>query len=246
MNFLKKLFSKERPPADLSILKTDIHSHLIPGIDDGSKSMKESLELLKELSNFGYEKIITTPHVMSDYYKNTPEIILSGLEKLQQAVKEKNIPIKIEAAAEYLLDFDFQKKIGKEKLLTFGGNHLLFELSFFTAPEGLENSLFKMQIAKYKPVLAHPERYTYWHGNFDQYHKLKDRGILFQININSLTGHYSGSTKKIVERLIKEDLVDFLGSDCHNSRHIDIMKEAQKSKYLKLLLESGNLKNKLL
>ncbi len=240
------LFKKNtrlQDPVDLSVLECDVHSHFIPGIDDGAKTIEDSLALLTEMCNMGYKKVITTPHVMSDYYKNTPEIILSGLDKLREAIKENNLNIEIEAAAEYYLDFDFERKLEEEKLLTFGDNYLLFEISFLNAPANLDHIVFKMLSLGYKPVMAHPERYNYWHPTFEKYERLVDKGLKLQLNINSLTGFYSQSTKKIAADLIDKNLISFLGSDCHHTGHIGYMKDVVYEKPLQRLLESGKLLN---
>ncbi|HBF87908.1 MAG TPA: hypothetical protein DDX39_04620 [Bacteroidales bacterium] len=240
-DFLNKNITKLLP--DLSIIGTDIHSHLIPGIDDGSKSVEESLMLIHELYELGYHKIVTTPHIMSDYYKNTPEIILAGLERLRRELEILKLPVTIEAAAEYYLDYEFQKKIGTEKFLTLGDNYILFELSYLSPPQSIENVIFNLQTNGYKTILAHPERYIYWNNNFEMYERLKDRDVYFQININSLSGEYSPSSKKTVETLIKKNMVDFIGSDLHNMHHIETIKTLLDNKHLIKLIESGKLLN---
>jgi protein-tyrosine phosphatase len=246
MGIFSKLFSSEPklPPADFSVLKCDVHSHLIPGIDDGAQNIEQSLELIENFIRLGYKKLITTPHVMSDHYRNNPEIILSGLSKLREAVKEKNLPIEIDAAAEYYLDYEFEKMIERKELLTFGDNYVLFELPFISAPENLYNAIFQMQMNEYKPIIAHPERYSFWYRDFQKYYDLKDRNVLFQLNINSLTGHYSIETKKIAERMIDEGMIDLLGSDCHNMNHVGLLERCRTEKYLHKILQKEDLINK--
>ena len=246
MSFFSNIFSKSTridQAADLSVLKCDIHSHFIPGIDDGAETMKDTLDMLREFSTMGYKKAITSPHVMSDYFRNTPEIILSGLEKVRAALKAENIPIEMDATAEYYLDFDFEKKIEERKLLTFGKQYVLFELSFLNPPDNLNNIIFKLITGGYKPVLAHPERYNFWHSNFEKYEELIDKGVLLQLNVNSLAGHYSPATKKIAERMIQQNMISFLGSDCHHLVHTHLMKQVVYENYLHLLLQSGKLLN---
>jgi len=257
MSFLSDIFksSKTKIPADLSVLKCDVHSHFIPGIDDGAQTMDDSVALIREFYNLGYKKIITTPHILADGFRNTPEKILNGLEKVRVALKNENIPIQIEAAAEYYIDFDFGRKIEQEKLLTFGkpapnktsGNYLLFEVSYVNPPDNLEHIIFQLQTSGYKPVLAHPERYLFWARNFEKYEQLKEKGVLLQLNINSLTGYYSRETKKIAEQLIEKNMVDFLGSDCHHSGHTNLIKtSAVYQKSLHKLIESRKLLNSTL
>jgi protein-tyrosine phosphatase len=246
MSFLSSLFgksSKSELAAELAMLQTDVHSHFIPGIDDGAQTMDDSLNLIRHFYESGYKKVITTPHIMSDAYRNTPEIILGGLEKVRASLLENKIDIEIEAAAEYYIDYDFEQKIDEGKLLTFGKNYVLVELSFVNAPDNLNHIFFKLQTSGYKPVLAHPERYSFWHRNFEKYEEIKDKGVLLQLNINSLTGHYSIDTKKVAEQLIEKNMIDFLGSDCHHTGHTDLMKQVVFQKSLHKLLGSGKLLN---
>lgn len=243
------MFSKKTTTgsaADLSLLGTDVHSHFIPGIDDGAKTIEDSVAMITAMHELGYRKVITTPHVMSDFYRNTPEIIMAGLEKVRAALKEAGVPIEVDAAAEYYLDFDFEAKIEKEKLLTFGKNYLLFEVSYLNAPDNLNNILFKLQTSGYKPVLAHPERYNFWHNDFGKYEEIKSKGALLQLNINSLTGYYSPSTKKIAEQLIDKGMVDLAGTDCHHTGHLELLKKCRYEKHLHKLLESPQLLNRTL
>jgi protein-tyrosine phosphatase len=244
-NFFKKT-TRLDTPVDLSTLGCDIHSHFIPGIDDGAKTIEDSVQMITELHKMGYKKVITTPHIMSDYYRNTPEIILGGLDKVRAALKEANIPIEVNAASEYYLDYDFERKLDEEKLLTFGDNHLLFEISYMNPPDNLMHVIFKMQLHGYKPVLAHPERYNFWHTDFKKYETFIDKGVLLQMNINSLTGYYSISTKKIAEQMIDKNMISFLGTDCHHIGHIDLIKNVVYEKHLLKLIESETLLNKTL
>jgi len=216
---------------DLSWLEVDMHSHLIPGIDDGSKSMEESLELIKRLSSYGLQKIITTPHVMSEYYKNTPEIISMGLEDLRKAVKAEGISIEIEAAAEYYIDEILLEKIKDGKsLLTFGEKYILVETGFINKPQMLLETMFQLEMSGYKPILAHPERYQYLPADKGLLEDLVDRNILFQVNLLSLTGFYGKPVKDFAESLLERDLVKFLGTDCHNVRYLDMLETLPKQK----------------
>jgi len=246
MNLFKNLFSRKPKlePIDYSILKTDMHSHLIPGIDDGSKSLEDSLAMLKRFSEFGYKKVITTPHVMSDFYKNTPKTILGGLEKVRQGIKETGIEIEIEAAAEYFLDLHFEELIEQQNLLTFGDNHVLFELSFSVEPPRIKEVIFNMQTKNYKPIMAHVERYPYYFNKFDLIQGYKDRGCLNQLNINSLSGQYGPAVKKMAEDMIDRDLVDVIGSDCHHLGHLKLMEMVRTNPHLHKIVTKEGLLNK--
>ncbi len=224
-------------------LFTDVHSHLLPGIDDGVKNIEESIEVIQYLSSLGFKKLITTPHIMSDYYKNTPEIIREKLDEVRVAITAAHIPIEIEAAAEYYLDEIFYKKIiNEEELLTFGKNHILFETSFTVEPMLLKEVLFKLNSNGYIPVFAHPERYQYLHENKQLLNDLIDQGLLFQLNILSLTGYYSKQVQKMAEQLINRNAIAFVGSDCHNIMQARELKKAYSSK-LAHKIDVANLLN---
>lgn len=234
------------PVADLSVLHTDIHSHFIPGIDDGAKTIEDSLALIRGMKELGYKKVITTPHIMTDGYRNTPEIILSGLEKVKEALKQAEIDIEIEAAAEYYYDFEFENKIKAGNVMTFGKKYLLWEVPFINPPENMNQVIFEMATRGYKPVLAHVERYGFWQQNFEKYEELADRGVLLQMNINSVTGHYSIPTRKAAQWLIERNMISFVGSDCHHIGHIELIKKAVTDKHFQKLLTSDRLLNKTL
>ena len=240
-----KWFSKKKEedctPLDFSVLKTDIHSHFIPGIDDGSPDLETSILLIKKMQELGYKKVITSPHVMSDFYQNSSETILKGLADVRAELKTQNINMEIDAAAEYYIDYDFEQKIGKEKFLTFGDNYILVELSFMQAPSNLFDIIFKLQMEGYKVVLAHPERYAYYTKK--DYEELVIRGVLLQINLLSLIGYYSPKIQQKTKSLIAEDQVSFVGTDCHNMNHAALYEKCQTQKDWHDLVNSGELLN---
>lgn len=242
--FSKKQIEVELDPLDFSVLKTDIHSHFIPGIDDGSTDMETTISLIKEMQGLGFKKLITTPHVMSDFYKNSSDIILKGLTDIRSELKDQNINMEIEAAAEYYIDYDFEQKIGKEKFLTFGDNYILVELSFMEAPKNLFDIIFKLQLEGYKVVLAHPERYAFF--TMDDYEELVNRRCLLQINLLSIIGYYSPQIEQKTKDLIAADMVSFIGSDCHNMNHAELYKKCQTKKAWHDLNNSSKLLNNTL
>lgn len=228
MGFFSSIFSANKSKANsepfVNPIKTELHSHLIPGIDDGVQSIEESIEIIEFMHyQMGYNKIITTPHIMGDFYKNSRKNIMPALEAIRRELAEKNIPVVLEAAAEYMVDEAFDQKIAKKELLTFGKDAklILIELPFMTEPFNFRSALFELKLAGYKPVLAHPERYTYFYANREKYEELIDQGILFQINMLSLTGHYSSQTQRAAEFLIEHKMVHYVGSDAHNIKHVN-------------------------
>ncbi|MBK7112573.1 MAG: capsular biosynthesis protein [Flavobacteriales bacterium] len=246
MGLLGNLFGKQGSslgPVDLGVLGVDIHSHFIPGIDDGAQTMEQSMELLSAMAELGYRKVITTPHNMADGYKNTPEIILGGLERVRDEVRQRGIAIEVDAAAEYYLDHELEKKVADRKILTFGQEMVLFELPFISEPNMLLEIIFQMQTAGYRPVLAHPERYAFWYTDFTKYERLKERGVLFQLNMIALSGAYGPQAKQIAERLVDAGHYELLGSDCHNMNHVQAIKNTLTRPHLHKLIASGKLRN---
>lgn len=248
MNFLKKLFntSPKLPPLDLSIIGTDVHSHLIPAIDDGSKSLEDSIEMLKKFTSLGFKKVITTPHVMSDFYRNSPETILGGLEDVKAELVNQGIEIQMEAAAEYYLDFHLSDLIKEKKVLTFGDNYVLFELSFSQEQPNVNEIVFELITEGYKPVLAHVERYPFYNNDWKRIEEYRDRGVLLQLNLLSLTGHYGPQVKRMAEQLIDRDLIDLIGSDCHHVHHLELIDQMRSNPYLHKIAAKEDLLNKQL
>ncbi|HLK27783.1 MAG TPA: CpsB/CapC family capsule biosynthesis tyrosine phosphatase [Puia sp.] len=231
--------------SDFSELKCDMHSHLIPAIDDGSPDVETSLQLIKGLHDLGYKKLITTPHIMWDMYKNTPEIIKPGYEKLKEELKKNNLGVELEVAAEYFLDDYFEKLVDTDSpLLTFKDNLVLVEFSFVQQPIELKSILFKLQIKGYQPVIAHPERYLYLGAQKHWYEEMKDTGCLFQLNILSLSGFYGKAPVELAHYLIKQRYYNLIGTDLHNSRHLELI--GASSSYIgiiKKLIDSGDILN---
>jgi tyrosine-protein phosphatase YwqE len=249
MGLFGDLFGKKEPvmgPADLSVLGADIHSHFIPGIDDGSQSLAQSMELLEAMHALGYRKVITTPHSMADGYRNPTEVILGGLEKLRAEVARVGLDIRVEAAAEYYLDHELERKVAAGDVLTFGNKLLLFELPFISEPNMLLQVIFQMQTQGYRPVLAHPERYAFWYTDFSKYERMKERGVLFQLNLVALSGAYGPQARQIAERLIDAGAYELLGSDCHNMNHVEAIRNTLTRPYLHKLIASGKLLNSTL
>jgi protein-tyrosine phosphatase len=234
---------KNKGRTDLSGLYCDMHSHLLPGIDDGSPDMDTSMELIQGLVDLGYKKIITTPHIMWDMYKNTNEIIEIKWEAVTNELERRKIHVEFYAAAEYFVDDHFVDLLNRNTpLLTLKDNMVLVEFSFVEAPLNFKEILFDMQIKGYQPVIAHPERYTYFGANKSWYDQMKDVGCLFQVNLLSLCGFYGKAQMDLAQYLIKQKYVNLLGTDMHHARHLDILGTATLHGVEKLL-DSGMIRN---
>lgn len=242
-----KLFSRSNAASahlPFHELKTDMHSHLLPGIDDGSPTMDETLELIKGLSSLGYSKLITTPHVLWDMYKNSSSIILEKLSQVQVAVKAAGIPVEIQAAAEYFLDDHVEQLLrNNEPLLPISGNLVLVEFSLAHPSMSLKSILFDMQMKGYQPVIAHPERYIYLENNKEFYEELRDIGCLFQLNLLSMSGYYGKSVTQLAQYLFKNNYYDLVGTDLHHRRHLEALRNPGLTSILDKLLASGKMKN---
>ena len=240
----KKREAKRDITFDYSSLVVDMHSHVLPGIDDGAQTPEESVILIKKLMELGITKIIATPHIMIDYYRNNAETINGALTILKEELKRQEIDIVVEAAAEHYFDESFEAMVNEGRLMTMTGNHVLFEFSFINHPPNVFHVIQKMRDLGYQPILAHPERYPYL--DIDQFKALHDYGMYFQLNTVSLTGYYGKETKKLAESLIDYQLIDFISSDMHHLRHAEALKHALRMPYLETLLFDYPLKNIML
>lgn len=237
------LFGKKET-ADFSGLHTDIHSHLIPGIDDGAPDMQTAISLIRGMASLGFKKIITTPHIMWEMYPNKADDILNRLSEVKEVLIKEKIEVTIEAAAEYFLDEHTKKMVeGKEKLLTISGNMVLVEFSMASAPLDLKEILFEMQLQGYQPVIAHPERYTYNERNKAFFDELKAAGYLFQLNLLSLAGFYGKGSLELANYFIKKEYYDLAGTDLHSLRHLEVLKNPAITIQINKLLEKGRLLN---
>lgn len=242
--FKKKTKLKKHITFNYESIMVDMHSHVLPGIDDGAQTPEESIVLIKKMMELGISKIIATPHIMADFYKNTPKTIADALETLKAELKKENIAIDIETAAEHYFDESLEARVNSGNLMTMGDNYVLFEFSFISLPPNYISVIQKMKDMGYKPILAHPERYIYM--NLEQYKMLHDWGCNFQLNTISLTGYYGKEVKATAEMLIDNELIDFISSDMHHPRHAAAFSDALRTSYLEKLLFNYPLKNIML
>ena len=210
---------KSAPDVDLSWLVADMHSHLVPGIDDGSQDVTTSVSLIRNMVDLGFKKIITTPHILWEIYPNTPDVIINRFEEVKEAVRREHIEVELHAAAEYFMDDHFEDHLqSKQPLLKLSGNMVLVEFSMVTAPMDLQQLIFELQMQNYQPILAHPERYVYLSRHKSTFEDLKAAGCYFQVNLLSLTGHYGNSVLELSEWLLKQNMYDFAGTDVHGQK----------------------------
>jgi tyrosine-protein phosphatase YwqE len=222
------LFKKKAPLPDLSaapnnfsFLGTDMHSHLVPGIDDGAPDIETSLDLIRRLKDLGYSKLITTPHVQLEFFDNNAEKITGHFARLKRFIDDQRIGVELGIGAEYYLDNFFLPSVFPDGLLSFGEKrYVLVEVSMAGWPRTFSDMIFTIQSQGYTPVLAHPERYLF-EDNIKVYQEWKGKGVLFQMNLLALTGYYGKGVKEQADRYLKEELYDFCGTDTHHPRHVE-------------------------
>ena len=196
----------------------DIHSHILPGIDDGAKDIEESILLIEKMKGLGFSKIIATPHTYPGIYDNTNISIKNSHDKISKRIDSD---VEVSFASEYMLDKQLIEKAEEKKLLCIKKNYILVEMSYVSPPKYLHDILFKLQINGYAPILAHPERYTYFFENITDFKKLKDLGCEFQLNLLSTTNHYGREISKLTDYLLKNNMYEYVGSDIHNLNHVN-------------------------
>lgn len=226
------------------ILHTDMHSHILPGIDDGAKDVETSIALIKGLQSLGYKRFVATPHIISDLHPNTKETIDAAFTQLRQALLADQLEVEIDYAAEYMMDEMFEGLMEKGPLLKLADDYVLVETMFMAEPPNLSTVLFDMQTAGYKPVVAHPERYHFVFNKPAKAERMKDRGALLQINALSLTGYYGKHEKHTAIQLLEAGLVDFIGTDIHHERHLKVLTNFVIDRKVADLLEKTAFKNK--
>ncbi len=241
-DFLKR--KKNGPVITNLPVTTDIHSHILPGIDDGAPDIETALNLVKGIYDLGIRKTVATPHVISDLYRNTPATINAALKQLQDACAVAKIDISISAAAEYMLDdFFLQQLRDSIPLLTINKNIILTEQSYASSTDNLHQIAFEIITAGYRPIMAHPERYHFYHQNYDTYKRLKDMGFLLQVNLLSLTGYYGKPVAKAAKYIIANDLADLVGTDLHHERHLEMLQHKNSLRIFNDLLGSHKYNN---
>ena len=237
---------RKKPEFFFKKLGVDLHSHLLPDIDDGVDTIEESVEVIKRFSAFGYHKIITSPHLRYDLFPNTKEIILEKYKLVKERLKDEGVPVQLEVTAEYFIDEHFQELMqDTNQLLVFGKNHILVEASFINEPAIFKDVLFYLNSRGLKPIIVHPERYQYFSTDKSRFLEIDQMNILWQINMMSITGYYGRGIQKMAEWMIDQKKVHFLGSDCHHIKHTDELQKLPQFKYFKKALKLDLLNHTL-
>jgi protein-tyrosine phosphatase len=234
-SFFKQNTQSDNLDNVLEAIQTDWHCHILPGIDDGSQSEDETLAMLQLYQQAGIKKIVATPHIHSDYYKNTPQTVATAHAQAQQIIKKNNVGIELDFAAEYFANDHFLELINQNQLLPIDNQYLLFELSMHQPPVFGSRMVEQIHKLGYTPVLAHPERYRYWHSKPREWAKWRDMGVYFQLNLLSLVGQYGSSERQAAEAMIDLDFIDAVGTDAHNVAHLRKLANLSQNQYFKTL-----------
>jgi len=203
-------------------LGVDMHNHLLPGIDDGAVNAAQSLELIRAMGELGFIKFHCTPHIFTECYPNTPATIHAALTDTKALLIKEGLNIEVHAAAEYMLDETFT--VSKD-LMCLPGRHILIEMSYYAELPGIEQIIFELRTMDFNVILAHPERCAFYHKRPGRYRRLKDMGVLFQLNLLSLSGYYGNEVKQCAGYLLKEKSYDVAGTDLHHQRHLKILQQ---------------------
>jgi len=225
----------------------DFHNHLLPGIDDGSPNPETSVALAQGLMDLGFTQFICSPHIIADTHPNNRDTISKAAEILNGFAKENNSNLKVDFIAEYMIDDVFRSQLkNKHPFLTFGNQKILTEFSYIQKPDHIEHVTFELQMQGYEPILAHPERYIYYHNNLSFYEYLKDLGFELQLNLLSLTPYYGKEVQKTANYLLKKEMYDYICTDLHHERHLQAMQDFFSTEDLQDLYNSPGIKNNIL
>lgn len=236
---------KKPKRTDLSWMGVDMHSHLLPGIDDGSPDVETSITCINGLRELGLHSFIATPHIYSEIHPNTPETIAPSYQKLRAALDANgHADVRLEAAAEYMIDDKFTSYYeGEQKLLRITGEEVLIEMSYQFERKDILEQVFQLQLHGYQPILAHPERYIYYHATPKTYARLKERGCLFQVNLLSLSGYYGEPVRNVARQLVKEKMIDYVGTDLHHEKHLRYIEKFVTTVDVEKLLQGNVIRN---
>lgn len=204
----------------------DIHNHILPAIDDGAKTIEESIDLITGFGAFGVKDFICTPHIMHNYHDNTPKTIKKAYKKLKKELKKRGIDnVNMSYAAEHMIDDNFEHILEQDKIMPLNSNHLLIEMSYLQPSINFDTAVRKIQSKQYFPVFAHPERYHYLNSDYEKYGLYKSQGLKFQLNLLALSSYYGKEVNKVAIKLLNSEMYDFVGSDVHNLKHLNHLKE---------------------
>ncbi|RVT96518.1 histidinol phosphatase [Mucilaginibacter limnophilus] len=221
-NFFKKSKLSE---VRFDWLGTDIHSHLLPGLDDGSPDLEASIQYFTALKGLGFNKFICTPHVFTELYPNNRETITNALNKVKAAPELKDF--NISAAAEYMVDADFNGVLEQGPLMNMPGNYVLIEMSYLAETPDIEQHVFNLKVMGYELILAHPERYNFYHGKLSKIERLKDMGCLLQLNLLSTTGYYGKEVKNTALKILGNKWYSLAATDFHHAKHLQALQDAR-------------------
>ena len=217
--------SKPPAPANFAFLGTDMQSHILPGIDDGAPDVATAVELVRGLAALGYKRLIATPHIYKELHPNTRETIENAWQQCTTALADEGVELAVQYAAEHMMDDHFEQLLTAKTLLPISQNYVLVETLAIAPPPQMDTWIFQMQTKGYCPVIAHPERYAYWHQNKNKLHDLHERGCKLQINLLSLTGAYSAPVRDQALYLLKHRLAAFAGTDLHHHKHLAMLQK---------------------
>ena len=243
-NLFKKK-SEARPI--FAALGTDMHCHLVPQVDDGSKCIEESIDCLNTLKAVGYNKVIITPHFQHPRFPNKEDDIVRRYEEVKRAAREAGVEIEIAGiGGEYRIDSGFKQRLEEPRFLKVADKYVLVEFSLHQQMMGCDEMIFDMQMKGYEVILAHPERYPYLNVHGERMEQLKNQGVYFQVNVLSLGGFYGEEAKKRAQQLIEKGWVEFLGTDTHNSLYARALVDLSNNRKVERFLEKYEFMNKTL
>lgn len=239
-------FFSKKQTYDLKFLSLDMHSHLLSGVDDGCPNAQVSIQCIEALQELGIQKFYTTPHVFAEMYPNTPTNLRKEEAewRAELEAKKPGVSEKIQLAAEYMLDDDFKRHVKEEGVMELPDRHILIEMSYQFERKDILDQIFNLQISNYRPILAHPERYLFYHATPKTYKEIKNKGCLFQLNLLSLTGYYGSGIKKVALNLLKEGMIDFVGTDVHHMKHIHAIQSFARENQVEKMLGGNPIKNR--
>lgn len=221
-------FFKKKEKTKLPFI-TDVHCHILPGVDHGAYNIDNGLELLRAETDMGISRFVLTPHVTRSSFENTPETINEAFSHFKKAVEAENPDIKLMVSAEYRVDEFSLAQFNENRFLFMPGNHILIENAYQQERIDLDDIISNLQSRDIIPIMAHPERFVYYASNRSRLLYLHNVGVRFQVNLLTFAGHYGKATRQCADWLLQHNLIDFLGTDIHHIGHVEIINKYRES-----------------
>lgn len=216
--------------------KTDVHCHILPGVDHGAQSIEHAIELIRMQMEMGITRFFLTPHITKSTFENTPETINKAFDVFKEVVDKSGLDVELRVSAEYRLDEYSLNQFHENQFIPLPKEHILIENAYQQERLDIDEIIFDLQLKNLTPIMAHPERFMYYASRKNRYTQMHNAGVLFQVNLLSLAGFFGKTARQNAEWLLEHNYIDMLGSDIHHREHANVISEYIQTKDFKKIM----------